>query len=187
LRHQFNANFSYELPFGRGQRWGRGASGMADRLLSGWQWNGILTAQSGFPFTPQAGSNISGTGDTFNPDVPSRNPNFAGPLILGKPTRYFDPNAFVLPIAGTFGNVARGSLIGPGLTAFDTSLFKKFSINEKWSLQFRAEAFNLFNRANFGSPNAVVFSGNNISSSAGVITTTATTSRQLQFALKLIF
>ena len=187
LQHQFNANFSYELPFGRGQRWGRGASGMADRLISGWQWNGILTAQSGFPFTPQAGSNISGTGDTFNPDVPSRNPNFAGPVILGKPTRYFNPNAFVLPIAGTFGNVARGSLIGPGLTAFDTSLFKKFNINEKWTLQFRAEAFNLFNHANFGSPNAVVFSGNNISSSAGVITTTATTSRQLQFALKLIF
>ena len=70
---------------------------------------------------------------------------------------------------------------------FDTSLFKKFTISEKLTLQFRAEAFNLFNHANFSYPNEVVFNGNDYSPSAGVITQTNGTSRQLQFALKLIF
>jgi hypothetical protein len=83
--------------------------------------------------------------------------------------------------------VARGSIIGPGLTTFDTSLFKTVSINEKWRLQFKAEAFNILNHTNFSEPNAVVFSGNSISSSAGLITGTATTSRQIQFALKRLF
>jgi len=67
IKHQFNTNFSYELPFGGGRRWGGGASGFVDKLIGGWQWNGILTAQTGFPFTPTAGSNRSGTGDTFPP------------------------------------------------------------------------------------------------------------------------
>ena len=70
--------------------------------------------------------------------------------------------------------MARGSFVGPRLTNVDTSLFKKFSINERWNLQFRAEVFNLFNHANFRQPNPVVFQGNNYSSSAGVITETAT-------------
>jgi len=187
LRHQFNTNFSYELPFGRGQRWGSGASGLVDQFISGWQWNGIFSAQTGFTFTPQVGTNISGTGDTFNPDVPNWNPAFSGPVILGKPNQWYDPRAFLLPIAGTFGNVSRGSLGGPALTTLDTSLFKKFTINERWSLQLRAEAFNILNHANFGNPRTVVFSGNNYASSAGVITSTATTSRQIQFALKLLF
>ena len=186
LQHQFNANFSYELPFGRGRRLGSAASGVVDKLIGGWQWNGILTAQSGFPFTPQAGSNISGTGDTNNPDVPNRNPAFSGPVILGNVSRWYNPAAFLLPTPGTFGNVSRGSFTGPGLTTFDTSLFKKFRIKEGWDLQFRVEVFNIFNHANFGSPNPVVFSGNNISPSAGVVTSAAT-SRQIQFALKIQF
>ena len=187
LQHQFNTNFSYELPLGRGQRWGSGSSGVVDKLIGGWQWNGILTAQSGFPFTPQVGTNISGTGDTFNPDVPNRNPAFSGPVILGKPGQYYDPNAFLLPTPGTFGDAGRGTFVGPGLFTLDTSLFKKFSLNERWSLRFQAEAFNILNHANFAIPNRVVFSGNNINPSAGVITSTSTTSRQLQFALKLLF
>jgi len=187
IQQQFNANFSYELPFGKGQRWGSGASGFMDKLIGGWQWNGILTAESGFPFTPQVGSNISGTGATENPDVPNHNPAFSGPVILGNVSQWFNPNAFLLPTAGTFGNVSRGSFIGPGLTSLDTSLFKKFAINEKWSLQFRAELFNILNHANFGAPNPIVFSGSGFSPSAGLISSTATTSRQIQFALKLVF
>ncbi len=187
LKHQFNANFTYQLPFGLGQRFGSGASGVADKLISGWQWNGSATAQSGFPFTPTVGSNSSGTGDNQNPDVPNWNPAFSGPVILGKPDQWFDPRAFLLPPAGTFGNIGRGTFVGPRLTNFDTSLFKKFSVNEKYSVQFRAEAFNIFNHPNFSWPNPVTFSGNNYSSSAGVITATSTTSRQIQFALKLLF
>jgi len=187
LQHQFNGNFSYQLPFGNGQRFGSGASGVVDRLIGGWQWNGIVNAQGGFPFTPLAGSNISGTGDANQSDTPNWNRNFKGPVILGKPDQWFDPNAFVMPTAGTFGNVARGSLRGPGLVSFDTSLFKRVRISEELNLQFRAEAFNVFNHANFSYPNQIVFSGNGYSSSAGVISTTATTSRQIQFALKLQF
>ena len=112
---------------------------------------------------------------------------FKGPVILGKPDQWFDPRAFLIPTQGTFGNVARGSIRGPGLVDFDTSLFKKFTISERLNLQFRAEAFNVFNHASFSYPNPVVFSGNTISPSAGVITQTNGTSRQLQFALKLIF
>jgi hypothetical protein len=92
-----------------------------------------------------------------------------------------------VPDPGTFGNVARGSFTGPRLTNFDTSLFKKFSFNERYSLQFRTEAFNIFNHPNFASPNPVVFAGSKSSSSAGVITLTSTNSRQIQFALKLLF
>jgi hypothetical protein len=189
LQHQFNANFAYELPFGKGHRWGGGSSVLVDKLIGGWQWNGIVTAQSGFPLTPQVGANASGTGDTDNPDVPNWNPAFTGPVILGRPDQWFDRTAFapLPPASGTFGNVSRGSIIGPGLTTVDTSLFKRISINEKWSLQFRAEAFNILNHSNFSEPNAVVYSGNGYSSSAGVITSTATFSRQIQFALKLMF
>jgi hypothetical protein len=187
LQHQFNANFAYELPFGKGRRWGGGASGFVDRLIGGWQWNGIVTVQSGFPLTPQVGANVSGTGDTDNPDVPNWNPAFSGPVILGRPDQWFDRGAFALPTNGTFGNVARGSIIGPGLTTFDTSLFKKISISERWNLQFRAEAFDVFNHSNYLEPNAVMFTGNSISQSAGLITGTATTGRQIQFALKLMF
>ena len=113
-------------------------------------------------------------------------------MILGtdgfrKTGRYFDPNAFSLPPAGTFGNVSRGSFTGPGLFTVDTSLFKKFSINENWSLQFRAEAFNVLNHVNFNTPNPVVFFGTNIGPSAGAITDTATRERQIQLALRLLF
>src|SRR5258706_2321118 len=131
LNHQSNAHVPSHLPFGTGQPFARGASGVADKLIGGWQWNGSITAQSGFPFTPLVGSNSSGTGETQNPDVPFRNPAFNGPVILGRVDQWFDPNAFVQPLAGTFGNVARGSFTGPGLTNFDTSLFKKFSVKEK--------------------------------------------------------
>jgi len=187
LTHQFNANFIYQLPFGTGQTFGRGASGVVDKLIGGWQWSGSMSAQSGFPFTPLVGSNSSGTGETQNPDVPNLNPAFSGPAILGTPNQWFDPRAFAMPLAGTFGNVARGSFTGPGTVNFDTSLVKKFSVTERVNLQLRMEAFNLFNHPNFQAPNPVVFSGNNYSSSAGVITNTSTFSRQIQFALKLIF
>ncbi len=187
LKHQFNANYLYLLPFGSGQRFAGGVNGLTEKLIGGWQWSGALNIQSGFPFTPQVGANISGSGDTLSPDVPNLNPNFTGPVILGKPGRWFDPNAFLLPLAGTFGSVGRGTFLGPGFWNFDTSLAKKFAVTERLNMQFRAEGFNVFNHANFASPNPVVFSGNIYNSSAGAITATANASRQIQFALKLLF
>jgi hypothetical protein len=139
------------------------------------------------PLHALAGSNTSGAGDTNQSDVPNWNPNFKGPAITGTPDQWYDPRAFQLAPQGTFEDVSRGALRGPGLVDFDTSLFKKFQLNEKFNLQFRAEAFNILNHSNFASPNEVVFTGASISSSAGQVTYTSTSSRQLQLALKLIF
>jgi hypothetical protein len=190
LHHQFSTNFSYQLPFGSGQHFGGGASGWKNQLIGGWQWNGIVTAQGGFPLTPVIGFNNSGTGDANVTDTPSWNPNFHGNVVSGTVDHWINPQAFVLPTPGTFGNVSRGSVRGPGLVNVDTSFFKKFSITERLNLQLRAEAFNLFNHSNFFYPNTIVFSGNSanysFSSTAGQITAAAT-SRQLQLALKLIF
>jgi hypothetical protein len=190
LHHQFSTNFTYQLPFGSGQRFGGGARGLMNQLIGGWQWNGIIAAQGGFPLTPVIGFNNSGTGDSNVTDVPNWNPDFKGPVVLGTVDHWFNPKAFTLPIPGTFGNVSRGSIRGPGLVNVDTSLFKKFRISERLNLQLRAEAFNIFNHSNFFYPNSVVFAGNSASytssDTAGQITAAAQ-SRQLNLALKLLF
>jgi hypothetical protein len=187
LKHQFNANFSYELPFGSGKRWGAGATGLQEHLIGGWQWNGIVRAQGGFPGTPFVGRNISGSGDTRNSDTTDLNPNFTGDVQLGRVDRWFDPTAYALPIPGTFGDAGRGVFRGPKLFNLDLSLFKRFSLGERYNVQFRAEAFNVLNHTNFAMPNPNVFSGSNISPSAGRITDTSTRPRNLQFALRLTF
>lgn len=181
ITHQASISGTYELPFGRH------LVGAGKKLIGGWQVNGIATILGGFPFTPQVGSNRSGDGDTRNPDRPNVNPTFTGPVILGRPNQWLNPNAYVLPVVGTYGNLGRGTLTGPGLADMDLSLFKTTAVTEKASVQFRAEFFNVLNHANFGTPNAILFSNGAISPSAGLITTTATTSRQIQFGLKLIF
>jgi len=185
----------YELPFGSNRHWLNGGRGLASRLAGGWQLNAIATLLSGFPFTPQIGANRSEDGDTRNPDRPSLNPSFTGPVVLGSPNEWFNPNAFILPAFGTYGNLGRGTLTGPGLATLDASMFKNVSISERVTLQFRAEFFNLLNRANFGPPNATLFTNGAstvstvpaISPAAGLITATATTSRQIQFGLKMVF
>ena len=137
--------------------------------------------------TPLVGTNRSGNGNTFNPDRPNYNPNFQGPVKIGKVEQWFNPNAFSLPTLGTWGNVGRGVLEGPGLAEIDFSVFKTFPITESTKLLFRAEAFNIANKPNFAIPNFLVFSGESISPTAGQITATTTTSRQIQFGLKLMF
>jgi hypothetical protein len=160
-----------------------------DRLVKDWQLSGIVTLQSGLPFTPQLSYNPSNDGDTRNPVRPSWNPDFSGPVILGGPDSYFDPHAFVQPLPGTYGNVGRNILQGPGLAQTDLSVARKFSLSERLGLQFRAEFFNLFNRTNLNTPNPVVYAAasGGPSPTAGVITSTTTTSRQLQFGLKLLW
>jgi hypothetical protein len=184
---QSSISASYALPIGKGKRFFAQSGRLSNALLGGWEINGIATLLSGFPFTPLSGSNRSGDGDTRTPDRPSANSSFTGPVVLGDQTQWFDPNAFVLPPPGTWGNVGRGTFRGPGLASVDVSLFKNISLADRARLQFRAECFNIANHANFGTPNAIVFSGTSVSPSAGLITNTVTTSRQLQFGLKLIF
>ncbi len=184
ITSEASLSVTYELPFGGPARKG-GVAG--EKLLRGWQVNGIATLLTGFPFTPQVGSNRSGDGNTRNPDRPSLNPSFAGSVVPGKQAQWFNPNAFVLTAVGSYGNLGRGVFTGPGLADLDLSVFKNTVLSERVNLQFRSEFFNLLNRTNLGTPNATVFSGSSISPSAGLITTLATTPRQIQFGLKLIF
>ena len=195
VRNVAVVNAVYELPFGRGQAIANGVQGWSDALLSGWSVNSIVTLQDGFPFTPQLSYNPSNNGDTRNPVRPFINPDFTGPVILGKPGQWFNPKAFLQPpvpsatnpVPGFYGNLGRDTLIGPGLATWDFSAMKETRLRERLSLQFRAELFNLLNRANFNTPNLIVFTPSGVSGTAGAITSTSTTSRQVQFGLKMIW
>ena len=187
IRHVAVINATYDLPFGRsdaahGKQW-------VEWLIGNWQLSGIQTLQSGLPFTPQLSYNPSNDGDTRNPVRPSLNPIFTGQLIQGGPNQYFNSSAFIQPLPGTYGNVGRNILQGPGLVETDLSLTKKFSFSERWNMQFRSEFFNVFNHTNFNIPNPVVYASatGGPSPTAGVITATSTTSRQIQFGLKLMW
>ena len=189
VRNAGAINASYELPLGPGKQFLTGASGFSKALVSGWTVNSIVTLQGGFPFTPQLSYNPSNNGDTRNPVRPFVNPAFSGPVILGNPSQWFNPLAFLAPPnnSGFYGNLGRDTLLGPGLATWDLSFLKDMSIRERLRLQFRAELFNVLNRANFNTPNAVAFTPSGVSPTAGVITSTATTSRQVQFGLKLLW
>jgi hypothetical protein len=189
IAHAAAISGTYELPVGRGRRFLNSGVGGRQLLFGGWSLNAVATLHSGFPFTPELSFNPSNNGNTTNPIRPSLNPEFQGNIIEGSPNRWFNPNAFVVPPNGTYGNVGRNVLDGPGLSAVDLSLMKDLRLNERFDLQFRAEAFNVFNTANFNTPNLITFTSATAppSTTAGVITSTATTSRQLQFALKLLW
>jgi len=189
VAHEAHFTGTYELPIGRGQRWLANVHGVKDKLASGWVLNTITTLLSGFPLTPQVGSNISGDGDSRNPDRPVLNPNFTGPVTVRNGTDWFNPAAFQSPTPGTYGTAAlpiigRGSLTGPGFVEVDASLFKDTQITEKVKMQFRTECFNLLNHTNFNSPNLLL-----TSATAGQITSLAVPQggRLIQFGLKVIY
>jgi len=195
VRNAGVVNALYALPFGQGQALASALQGWSSKLVSGWSVASILTAQSGFPFTPQLSYNPSNSGDTRNPVRPFLNPKFTGPVVLGNPNQWFNPAAFIAPpsASGFAGNAGRDTYIGPALATWDFSVLKDTAIRERLSLQFRAEIFNLLNRANFNTPNLIVFTPptatnlTGLSGTAGAITSTSTTSRQIQFGLKLLW
>ena len=118
-------------------------------------------------------------GRTQKPDlVPGADHN----PVLGGPDQYYDPSAFTTPTGNTIGNVGRNTLIAPGVANLDLSLAKNTALGEYVNLQFRAEFFNIFNRANFALPNERITSG-----SAGRIDETTLTERQIQFGLRVEF
>ncbi len=188
VRNAAVINATYDLPFGRQNA--TGDSRWRNTAIGGWQISGIETLVSGLPFTPQLSYNPANDGDSRNPVRPSLNPAFTGSIITGNPGQYFNPNAFIQPLANTYGNAPRNFLQGPGLATTDFSVAKRFLFTERFNLQFRAELFNIFNRTNFNNPNPVVFTSATTvlpSASAGVITSTSTSSRQVQFGLKLLW
>ena len=189
VRHVAVINSMYQLPFGRGHALGGDLEGWRNALAGGWSINSIVTLQSGFPFTPQLSYNPSNNGDTRNPVRPFVNPDFTGRVILGRPNQWFNPSAFLAPPpnSGFYGNLGRDTLIGPGLATWDFSVLKETALRERLALQFRAEIFNLLNRANFNTPNLITFTPSGVSGTAGAISSTSTTSRQVQFGLRLIW
>jgi len=185
----FVLSFTWELPSpawsSRGLTW----------AASGWQLGGLYKASSGQPFTPILGGDPAGMKVDETSELPNR---LAGPgcRILsnpGNPNHYIKTECLAFPGANKWGNLGRNTLIGPGVSKLDVSIFKNNRIrriSENFNVQFRAEFFNILNHANFASPtdNSTVFDqrGSPISS-AGLITSTQTTSRQIQFAIKIIW
>ena len=203
VRNQFVSNLTYDLP-------PTGLTGVGGAVLNGWEVNGILTLTDGHAFNVldedwRAQRRAFERDDDTRPNlIPGGDIN---PIREGNPSRYYDPNQFIPNVCrgtnrlcqpgdsdyatGFFGNLGYNTLTGPGLVNVDFSLNKRFLLGEEKALQFRAEFFNLFNRANFGLPDAEPFRevGRRVEENptAGEITQTRTTARQIQFGLRFTF
>lgn len=188
-RHNLTFNGSWDIPAFRN------SSGLLAAVFKGWQLNNITTLRSGHPFTIQLGFNRSGNLNTTGFSMHERPDVVAGcDPVLGGPDRYWDINCFAMPAVNTRGNAPRNSVIGPGLVAVDLSLVKNVGMGATRHLELRLEAFNLLNRANFAVPSGrTAFTGINadgtpaIAPTWGRITSTVTTSRQIQLGAKFVF
>ncbi len=184
VRHRFSLSYSYDLPFGKGKSL-LSNSGLATTLLTGWQTYGVITLQTGRPFTvallPELDN--SNTGVSNLGFLGNDRPNLTGQAKLNNPTpeRWFNTAAFVIPPFGSFGNSGRNILDGPGYQNVNFSLVKNTMIKEAATIQFRTEFFNLFNHPNFGLPDNFVGSP-----SFGRLIS-ADSPRRVQFGLKLLF
>ena len=176
VRHTFNASLLFLIPYGKGRRYGSGASGAAQALLGGWEIGGIVNARSGVPVNvlitrpdilyfdgaagnyfanPAAGRvaviNTPGGGNSRNVRRPDLVPG-VDPFITDGGTTFLNPAAFAIPMPGTFGNLERNSLHGPNFKQADMIIDKKFNSGGSSNVEFRVEIFNLFNTVNFSNP-----------------------------------
>jgi len=179
VRHRFSLSYSYALPFKKP------GDGLVASLVNGWETFGIVTLQSGRPFTVALLPEIdnSGTGRSILGFGANDRPNVIGNGELSNPTtdQWFNTAAFAFPFPGTFGNAGRNILEGPGFQNVNMSILKNTRFNERVNLQFRAEAFNLFNHPNFNLPD------NFLGSPTFGRITSARDPRHIQFGLKLLF
>jgi hypothetical protein len=176
IRQRAVFSASWELPFGKGKPFLNGGIGGA--LLGGWQLNTITALRSGFPFS------VSASGDACNCGASNQLAQQVGDPFSGftqSRLLWFNTAAFAQPARGTFGSSGRNIMTGPAEQTIDLSIFRTFSIGERLRLQFRGESFNLLNHTNFGLPGSTV-----ASSSYGLIQS-ASSSRNIQFGLKLNF
>jgi len=192
VRHRFTTSFTWDLPIGKGKALAGDVSDGLDRLVGGWQVNGIVTAQSGAPFTVRLGTDAVLDGNAFNEqrpnDIPGAfQPDGHGGLILTV------PREALIPAEGQYGTLGRNTFRGPKYTNVDLSVFKRIALTENVDLQFRTEIFNLFNHPNFALPET-----NLLSPSFGTFSRTPDVAagsprigsggqRVIQFALKLTF
>jgi hypothetical protein len=176
--HRLVGSFVYNLPFGNGERFAGGATGVKNAIIGGWQANGIYTWQRGFPITITA-ADLGGLNDTQgtnradlvgDPKVEERTVN-----------RWFNTAAFAQPAAGALGNLGRNTERGPGVNNLDFALFKNFDLTRGMRLQFRLESFNALNHTQFNGVSTSIASAN-----FGVVTS-ARPARINQLGVKLLF
>ena len=175
----------YNLPFGQGRKLGSGAKGAEQLMIGGWQFNGIMEARTGRPY------NIVLNGNDQN--LPGLRPDIIGNPTIENPTygrngQYFNSNAFAKPTCtggatSCPGDLGRNAFSGPSFFNLDTSLLKDFQITERYVLQFRFEVFNVLNHPSFANPNSDFTD----KATFGRVTSTYSSPRQLQFALKFMF
>jgi hypothetical protein len=184
VRHRLSVSYSYALPFGKGRQYLTN-DGWLSTVVSGWETYGIVTVQSGRPFTVALLPEIdnSGTGRSILGFGANDRPNLAGNPQLSNPStdQWFNTAAFAFPAPGTFGNAGRNILDGPGYQTVNVSLMKNTNFSERVTLQFRAEAFNLLNHPNFNLPD------NFLGSPTFGRITSARDPRHIQFGLRLLF
>lgn len=181
IPHVNVTSFVYQLPFGRGKRFGSQVPGILNHIIGGWQFSGIASIRSGLPYHILSGQDSANTGNFIafattraqivSPAVPSG--------FDQKREQWIDKNAFRIPTFGTLGNMSRSSLTGPSFQNFDFAVSKDFRFNESFALEFRGEFFNAFNHTNFGNPI------NTLASPLLGQILSAFAARDIQFALKL--
>ena len=192
VRHNFVTTSIYQLPFGKGQRYLNGG-GLSDKIFGGWQLSGLFTARTGLPI------NITMKPKTTPVDGNTSNqrPEFIGGSIYADPQTvsattdgWFNPAAFAYPAPGTYGNLGRNIAFGPGMYQIDSSLHKQFALNERFSLDLRGEAFNLFDHPVYKNPSSTWTTASSFGHITGILNTGAVgtgTPRRFQFALRLQF
>ena len=174
----------YELPFGQNKTFLQ--DGIASKLAGGWAISGIVTLQTGFPFTPNVSGDTAGvgagTGGIFvRPNlVPGQTWQLSGSDQTT--AHWFNTAAFVAPPTGQFGNVGKNTIIGPGMTNFDFVVSREISIREGFRLQLRGEAFNIFNHSNYNVVGRII----NSPATFGQVLSQLDP-RQIQLGAKLIF
>jgi hypothetical protein len=184
IRHNFVFSSLYELPFGRGKQFAGNASTPLDYIIGGWQWNNIVTLQTGTPI------------DVFyQNDAPNNHADLTGPAYVR-----INHTTGLATISGDFsdpghfapGNLGRNALFGPGYHSWDTGMTKDFKVRERAKVEFRADVFNLLNHPQFANGSFVNAISNgtisgNITTTTGTATTRFSSERQLQLAVRITF
>lgn len=192
VRHSFNLSAVYELPFGAGKRY-LSTPGLVRTVLGGWTLSAIGSAQTGLPFNitiNRANGSVPGNFAISGAERPDYVPGVPlTPPGGSTPAEWVNPAAFSTPVSGTFGDLGRNAYRAPAISDVDFALAKNVVLGERVQLRFRADVFNILNRAQYGAPNAVLGQSN-----FGIITTTISsyatgrgTPREFQLSAKVSF
>jgi hypothetical protein len=188
IRHSFTTGFNFDLPFGKGKKLGTNMNRAADMLVGSWHANGLVSLRTGVAYG--LNGSCQGVWGRCVPDIVSGYTADQAPAGGRTPNQWFDINAYKVAAPLTGGNLGLQALTGPPTKSLDFSVFKDLNVTERWKLQFRSEAFNLFNTPNFSTPGMNVTDSKALGGNGnfGKITSTVTgTERRLQFALRLSF